>query len=106
MLCRQEFLQELDAQNATLFKQKDGIKNRLNDIPRMCKEIVLAQQNGSADDLAAMSSLTLALKSIDWKNQYVWAYAWEAVDDMDVNLASEGKSYYDPGLTCCWHTYV
>lgn len=59
---------------------------------------MLAQQTGSADDLAALSGLTESLQSIDWKNQYVWAYAWEAIEDMDVNLASEGNSYYDPGI--------
>lgn len=94
---RQEFVRQLDAQQPTLFHQKAGIKSRLNDIPRFCKEIMMAQQTGSADDLAAVSGLTEALQSIDWKNQYVWAYAWEAIEDMDVNLASEGNSYYDPG---------
>jgi hypothetical protein len=91
-------VRQLDAQQPTLFHQKAGIKSRLNDIPRFCKEIMLAQQTGSADDLAALSGLTEALQSIDWKNQYVWAYAWEAIEDMDVNLASEGNSYYDPGI--------
>ncbi len=90
-------MSEMDAQQPTLFKQKAGIKSRLNDIPRLCKEIMLAQQSGSTEDVSAMSGLTVALQSIDWKNQYVWSYAWEAIDDMDVDLASEGKSYYDTG---------
>ncbi len=90
-------MRELDAQQPTLFHQKAGIKSRLNDIPRFCKEIMVAQQSGSAEDMAALSGLTLALQSIDWKNQYVWSYAWEAIEDVDVNLASEGNSYYDPG---------
>lgn len=90
-------MRELDAQQPTLFQQKAGIKSRLNDIPRMCKEIMQAKQSGSTEDVAALSGLTTALHSIDWKNQYVWSYAWEAIDDMDVELASEGKSYYDAG---------
>ena len=67
---------------------------------------MMAQQTGSADDLAAVSGLTEALQSIDWKNQYVWAYAWEAIEDMDVNLASEGNSYYDPGRKCSYDKYI
>ena len=90
-------MKKLDAQQPTLFQQKAGIKSRLKDIPRMCKEIMQAQQSGSAEDVAALSGLTTALHSIDWKNQYVWSYAWEAIDDMDVELASEEKSYYDAG---------
>ena len=90
-------MSEMDAQQPTLFKQKAGIKSRLNDIPRLCKEIMLAQQSGSTEDVSAMSGLTVALQSIDWKNQYVWSYAWEAIDDMDVDLANEGRSYYDAG---------
>lgn len=88
---------ELDAQIPTLFNQKAGIKSRLNDIPRFCKDLMEAQKNGSAEDISALSGLTHALQSIDWKNQYVWSYAWEAIEDMDVNLASEGNSYYDAG---------
>ncbi len=64
----------------------------------MCKEIMRSQQSGSADDMAALSGLITALHSIDWKSQYVWSYAWEAIDDMDVELASEEKSYYDAGM--------
>ena len=64
-----------------------------------------AQQSGSAEDMAALSGLTLALQSIDWKNQYVWSYAWEAIEDVDVNLASEGNSYYDPGIYSLYIMY-
>jgi hypothetical protein len=90
-------MKELDAQKPTLFQHKAGIKSKLNEIPRLCKEITLSHQNGSDNDVAALAGLTIALQSIDWKNQYVWSYAWEAVDDMDVDLASEEKSYYDTG---------